>query len=179
MKEAFVCRTARESDAEQLLAIYRPFVEQTAVSFELQAPGLQEFSARITKALAGWHWLVAERDGLCLGYAYGSMHRDRPAYRWSVEVSAYVHPGHRRRGVGKALYLELFSALAGRGFCRALAGVTLPNEASLALHSSVGFTPVGTFAAVGRKFDAWHDVSWFQRNLRDSPPSPGVRVSAP
>jgi L-amino acid N-acyltransferase YncA len=173
MEEPFVYRAARASDAEQLLAIYRPFVEQTAVSFELEAPSLHEFSARITKALAGWHWLVAEHDGQCLGYAYGSMHRDRPAYRWSVEVSAYVHQDYRRKGVGKALYLELFSALAARGFCRALAGVTLPNEASVALHSSVGFTPVGTFAAVGRKFDAWHDVSWFQRKLRDLPPRQG------
>ncbi len=97
--------------------------------------------------------------------------RERSAYRWSVEVSAYVHPDFRRHGIGRALYLKLFDELAGRGFCNAYAGITLPNEASIALHRGVGFEPVGVFRDVGRKFGQWHDVGWFQRTLRDAPPS--------
>jgi L-amino acid N-acyltransferase YncA len=164
-------RTATEADAAALLAIYRPFVESTAVSFETVAPTVEEFAARIDKVLAGWQWLVAIRDGQCVGYAYGSLHRERPAYRWSVEVSAYVHPDYRRRGIARELYLRLFDELALKGYCNALAGITLPNESSVAMHRSVGFEPIGIFKDVGRKFGAWHDVAWFQRKLRNIPPS--------
>ncbi|HSS49761.1 MAG TPA: arsinothricin resistance N-acetyltransferase ArsN1 family B [Thermoanaerobaculia bacterium] len=171
MTESIRIRSATEADAPALLAIYRPFVEQTSVSFELVPPTVEEFAARIRKSLAGWEWLVAERDGQILGYAYGSMHRERPAYRWSVEVSAYVDPNHHRQGIGRALYLRLFEILTDKGFCNAYAGITLPNDGSVALHRSVGFEPIGVFKAIGRKYGKWHDVAWFQRPLRDAPPS--------
>ncbi len=171
MTESIRIRPATEADAPALLAIYRPFVEDTAVSFELVAPTVEEFAARIEKSLASWQWLVAEREDQLVGYAYGSSHRARPAYRWSVEVSAYVHPSQHRQGVGRALYLRLFEELAEKGYCNAFAGTTLPNDGSVALHRSVGFEPIGVFKAVGRKFGRWHDVAWFQRILRDSPPS--------
>jgi L-amino acid N-acyltransferase YncA len=163
-------RSATHADAPELLAIYRPVVESTATSFELTVPTLEEFAARIEKANQRWRWLVAEGGGRCVGYAYGSAHRERAAYRWSVEVSAYVHPRHHREGIGRALYLRLFEELAQIGFCHAYAGIALPNNASIALHRSVGFEPVGVFRSVGRKFDRWHDVAWFQRTLRDRPP---------
>jgi L-amino acid N-acyltransferase YncA len=171
MADSLRIRQATEADAPALLAIYRPFVDDTAVSFEMVAPTVEEFAARIEKSLAGWQWLVAEREDQIVGYAYGSSHRARPAYRWSVEVSAYVHPSQHRQGVGRALYLRLFEELAEMGFCNAYAGTTLPNDGSVALHRSVGFEPIGVFKAVGRKFGKWHDVAWFQRILRDSPPS--------
>jgi len=167
---AFRIRPARRSDAAELLSIYRPFVEATAVSFEAVAPTLDEFAARVEKAAAGWQWLVAEQDGACIGYAYGSRHRERAAYRFSVEVSAYVHPDHHRRGVGRTLYRELLDDLTEKGFCHAYAGITLPNDASLALHRSLGFDSIGVFRAVGWKFGRWHDVAWLQRALRASPP---------
>ena len=170
MPDTPTIRSAVEADAAALLAIYRPFVESTAVSFETVVPTVEEFADRIDKALTGWQWLVAEQDGQCIGYAYGSSHRQRQAYRWSVEVSAYVHPNHHRRGVGRALYLRLLEELAQKGFCNAYAGTTLPNEGSVALHRGVGFEFIGVFKAVGRKFGTWHDVAWFQRVLRDSPP---------
>ncbi|APV50401.1 hypothetical protein BWI17_12265 [Betaproteobacteria bacterium GR16-43] len=170
-----IIRPATPADAPSLLAIYRPIVEETATSFELVAPTTDEFAARIAKSLAGWQWLVAEQGGECVGYAYGSSHRERPAYRWSVEVSAYVHPAFHRKGIGRALYARLFDELAAKGFCNALAGVTLPNAASIALHTGVGFEPIGVFRAVGRKFDQWHDVAWFQRPLRDSITLPAKR----
>ena len=153
-----------------MLETYRPHVEASAVSFECEVPSLDAFGARVSKALADWQWLVAERDGQVLGYAYGSMHRDRPAYRWSVEVSAYVSAEHHHRGIGRSLYLQLFHDLATIGYCNPYAGVTLPYAASVCLHQAVGFVPIGVFTSVGHKFGKWHDVAWFQRSLRDSPP---------
>ena len=163
-------RTATAADAPALLAIYRPYVETTAVSFETVTPSVDEFAARIAKAVAGWQWLVAERDGRCVGYAYGGLHRERAAYRWSTEVSAYVHPDHHRHGIGRALYTKLLDELAKKGYCSAYAAITVPNNGSIALHRSVGFEAIGVFKSVGRKFGAWHDVAWFQRSLRAAPP---------
>jgi len=167
-------RPAQRSDAAALLEIYRPFVETTTVSFEEAAPGVDEFAARIEKALARWQWLVACEAGACVGYAYGSSHRERSAYRWSVEVSAYVDPRWQRRGIARRLYLALFEDLARRGYCSAYAGIALPNDASIALHRGVGFTPCGVFHKVGRKFGRWHDVAWFERALREEPAEPGT-----
>ena len=166
-------RPAEPTDAAAMLAIYRPIVEQTVISFELVAPSLDEFAARVRKYLDGWACLVAEHDGDLVGYAYGASHRERAAYGWSTETSAYVHPDARRMGVGTRLYQDLFAALAERGYCNAYAGITLPNEASVALHRSVGFRDIGRFPTIGWKFGAWHDVGWFHRNLRAGPP-PGA-----
>lgn len=162
-------RPVTERDAAVLLAIYRPFVESTAVSFETVSPTVEEFAARIAKVSAGWRWLVAEQAGRCVGYAYAAAHRERSAYRWSVEVSAYVAPVHQRQGVGRALYQQLLGDLVQAGFCNAYAGITLPNEGSLALHRGVGFESIGVFKSVGRKFGQWHDVAWLHRRLRDAP----------
>jgi phosphinothricin acetyltransferase len=170
VNRSFRVRQATVADADALLAIYRPFVERTTISFETTAPTADQFAARIEKALAGWQWLVAEEADRCIGYAYGGLHRERAAYRWSVEVSAYVHPSHHRRGVARTLYTQLFADLARLGYCNAYAGITLPNEASEAMHRDAGFEFVGAFRAVGRKFGQWHDVAWYQRMLRDAPP---------
>ena len=162
-------RPATEADAGGVLAVYRPYVERTAISFEAVAPTEDEMRARVRTALAQWDFLVAEAHGRCIGYAYGSMHRARAAYRYSAEVSAYLQPSHHRRGIATRLYAALFASLAEKGYCNALAGVALPNDASIALHRSVGFEPIGVFHGVGRKFGRWHDVAWFERRLRDEP----------
>lgn len=165
-------RAATVADASALLAIYRPFVEETAVSFEVVPPSVEEFAGRIERALRGWSWLVAVEEGAPIGYAYGSSHRERAAYRWSVEVSAYVDAGFRRRGLGRTLYTHLFEDLKAKGFCNAYAGITLPNEGSVALHRALGFQPIGVFPAVGRKLGRWHDVEWWHRPLRDLSEAP-------
>lgn len=160
-------RTASTRDAEALRDVYRPYVESTAVSFETEVPMLDEFSRRIAAAVDGWAWLIAELDNRIVGYAYGSAHRPRPAYRYSVEVSAYVEARHQRKGIARALYDELLVLLEARGYHNAYAGITLPNEASVGFHRSMGFKPVGVFPEVGRKFDAWHDVAWLYRALKE------------
>ena len=170
VSDAVAIRRATIADAAACLAIYRPFVESTAVSFEATVPSVQEFAARIEQSLSAWTWLIAEKDAHCIGYAYGHSHRERAAYRWSVEVTIYVDSSYQRQGVGRLLYQRLFIDLMSLGYCNAFAGVTQPNEASMALHRSVGFEYIGTFRSVGRKFDRWHDVAWFQRKLRETPP---------
>ena len=170
MTDPLVIRQASAADAPALLAIYAPFVAQTPITFEVVAPSVDEFAGRIAKCLSGWQYLVAERGGRPVGYAYGSMHRERHAYRFSTEVSAYVEPSCHRQGVGRALYTQLFEDLATKGYCNAYAGVTVPNDASIGLHSAVGFEMIGVFKNIGWKFGRWHDVAWMQRTLRDAPP---------
>lgn len=164
-----VIRPATTADAEAMLAIYAPIVERTAISFETAPPSVEEFAGRVRKILERWACLAAEADGRVLGYAYGSSHRERAAYRWSTETSAYVAESARGQGVGAALYRELMPRLAELGFCNAYAGVALPNPASVALHERAGFRPIGVFPKVGRKFGRWHDVAWYHRTLRDRP----------
>lgn len=165
MTAAPLIRTAAEADAAALLAIYAPYVEHTAVSFELDPPTVEQFAARIRKSLDGWTWLVAEVDGQCAGYAYGTRHRERPAYSRTVETAVYLDGRHHGRGLGRALYGELLDRLGAMGFHRAVAGITLPNPASVALHEGLGFERVGVYREIGFKFGAWHDSVWYQRGL--------------
>lgn len=158
-------RSASAADALSLLKIYKPIVENTTVSFELRVPSVEEFAKRIEKSVGSHAWLVLDDDGMLCGYAYGTEHRAREAYQYSVETSVYVHPEHRQKGVGEKLYSELLNRLAQAGFHRAFAGIALPNASSIAIHSKLGFTEIGVFKEIGYKFNAWHDVSWWQRHL--------------
>lgn len=169
---AVIIRPLQEADALSMLAIYRHYVEATAISFEEEIPSPQEYTARVRKYIAGWAGVVAECEGNVVGYAYGSSHRERAAYRWSVETTVYVAAGAQRGGIGRKLYGALIPMLADAGFCNAYAGVALPNPASVALHRAVGFQPIGSFPRVGYKFERWHDVAWFHLPLRTEPPGP-------
>jgi phosphinothricin acetyltransferase len=154
-----------DCDAAACVAIYAPFVEAGATSFEEEPPSPAEFAERIAATLETYPWLVAERGGEVVGYSYACPHRSRPAYRWAVEVSVYVAEGQHRTGCGRALYIELVERLRGQGFHTACAGITLPNEASIALHESLGFVPVGVYRRIGWKDGAWRDVGWWQLEL--------------
>ncbi len=169
MTNGLIIRDARPGDAKACLDTYAPFVTDTAVSFELVPPTVPEFEARIASAQSQWAWLVAERGGEVAGYAYASAFRTRAAYRFTVETSAYVHPAHRGQGVAAALYRRLFEILVEKGYCNAYAGIALPNDASVAFHKSLGFTPVGVFHRGGWKFGKWHDISWWEKALKDRP----------
>lgn len=152
-------------DAGACAAIYAPHVEGSAVSFEERAPDAAEMAARIQRYGSSHVWLVAEREGQVVGYAYATAFNERPAYRWSASVSVYVADEARGDGVGRALYEALFERLRECGFRMACAGITLPNEASVGLHESLGFEQIGVNRSIGWKQGAWHDVGWFQREL--------------
>jgi L-amino acid N-acyltransferase YncA len=152
-------------DAPACAAIYAPHVEGSAVSFEEGAPDAAEMATRIERYGASHAWLVAEREGEVVGYAYATAFNERPAYRWSAGVSVYVGDNARGQGVGRALYQALFDLLRERGFRMACAGITLPNEASEALHERFGFELVGVNREIGWKDGAWHDVGWYQLEL--------------
>jgi phosphinothricin acetyltransferase len=156
---------AEAGDAAACVAIYTPYVLDTAITFELEPPSETEMAARIEASRKTHAWLVAEVDGHVVGYTYGGPFKARPAYQWSCEVSVYIEQGRRRTGAGRALYEELFTRLAARGYRTAAAGITQPNDASAALHEALGFEPVGTFRRIGWKHDTWHDVAWSQRPL--------------
>jgi phosphinothricin acetyltransferase len=158
-------RDACSQDAAACAAIYAPYVTDTVISFEDEPPTPAQMGERIARSLATRAWVVLEDDGRVVGYAYGSPHQTRAAYRWACEVSIYIEPGRRRTGGGRALYEALFERLAARGFRMAVAGMTLPNEASVALHRAMGFESVGVYRRIGFKHGAWHDVAWVQRAL--------------
>lgn len=170
---AVLIRDARPQDASACAEIYAPFVRDTCVSFEAEPPDVAEMARRIADYQRGHAWLVAERDGAVIGYAYGSPHRAREAYRFATEVSVYLHPSAHGRGLARTLYDELFARLAERGYRTACAGITMPNERSERFHRRFGFETVGVYRNIGWKFDAWHDVLWVQRPIGNltGPPS--------
>jgi phosphinothricin acetyltransferase len=168
-------RDATPDDASACARVYAPYVLETAVTFELEPPSVSQTADRIAAALRTHAWVVLEQDGRIVGYAAAGPMKDRAAYRWSCEVSVYLERGRRRTGAGRALYTALFERLAARGYRTAVAGMTLPNDASVGLHRALGFEPVGTYRRIGWKHGAWHDVAWAQRSLadgQDPPPEP-------
>lgn len=166
-------RLAGPKDAPAIQSIYAPIVSETAISFELEPPSVEEMRRRIETTLLALPWLVCEQGGI-IGYAYAGVFRSRPAYQWAIEVSVYVHAAHRGKGVARALYTSLFECLRVQGYRTALAGIALPNSASVALHEQMGFRSVGVFHDVGYKLGAWHDVGWWELSLQGlpDPPSP-------
>jgi L-amino acid N-acyltransferase YncA len=177
---ALTIRLARQDDAPLVADIYRPVVESTPISFETDPPGASEIGRRIEETLRFYPWLVCEHDGRVIAYAYAARHHERAAYRWSVNTSVYVDAAFRGRRVGQALYTSLFRILVHQGHVNAYAGITLPNPASVALHESMGFRPLGVYRNVGYKLGAWHDVGWWQLEIqahRIAPPPPvGIDV---
>lgn len=154
------------ADAAACAAIYASYVADSAISFEEVPPTPAEFSARIRSTITSHPWLVLHEDGQLVGYAYAFPHHPRAAYRWAVTVAVYVAATHHRRGAGRALYDALLELLRRQGLYVAVAGITLPNDASVGLHRAVGFEPVGTYREIGWKAGAWRDVSWWQLALR-------------
>jgi phosphinothricin acetyltransferase len=174
--ETPVIRDATAHDAAVCAAIYAPYVADTVISFETTPPTAAELAGRIASAQEKHAWLVLEDAGHVVGYAYGHAFAQRAAYRWACETSVYLEVGRRRTGAGRALYQALLARLAQRGYRRAIAGMTLPNDASAGLHRALGFEPVGVYRRIGWKDDAWHDVAWVQKTIsmdEDPPAAPG------
>ena len=164
-------RLAVPGDGPRLAAIYKPYVVDGTLSFELTAPDGTEMSRRIVETTVARPWLVAEADSI-FGFAYASAHRARPAYGWSVEVTIYTAIDAHRRGLGRSLYSSLFAILTLQGYQNAFAGITVPNPVSDAFHEAMGFELIGTYRRVGYKMGRWLDTRWFQRALADYPSDP-------
>ncbi|HEM6394055.1 GNAT family N-acetyltransferase [Streptococcus suis] len=158
-------RSAQIEDAADLVAVYAPYVETTAITFETEVPTVADFASRIKKTLEKFPYLVAEEEGRVVGYTYASTYYARAAYDWTVELSVYVSREARGKGIGSLLYTALEEELTERGFKNFLACIALPNPASLALHKKRGYEQVAHFKKVGYKFDSWHDIVWLQKSL--------------
>lgn len=169
-------RLAGPDDAARIAQVYRPYVEDSRISFEEQAPDAAEMERRIAGDGRGlFPWLVAEEDGRLLGFANSSPFRARAAYRWAVETGIYLAADAHGRGIGQKLLNALLDLLTAQGFATAVAGIALPNAASVALHEKLGFVLTGTYNRTGFKQGQWIDVGHWQRDLAlrtAEPPQP-------
>ena len=165
-------RVASADDALSILKIYAPYIENSSYTFETEVPALETFGARINNYLQTYPWLVCEIDGMLAGYAYGSKHRERVAYQWSVECSVYVHDDFQRMQVGRALYSALIEILKLQGFRNLYAVINLPNEKSVAFHEKMGFEYFATYRNVGYKLGKWKNVGWWQLQLNEHSSEP-------
>jgi L-amino acid N-acyltransferase YncA len=166
-------------DAPRVAEIYRPYVEQTIISFEEVAPTTDQMADRMRSTLAWTPWLVADEDGRVVGYAYATRHRERAGYRWSVDISVYLEPEAAGRGIGGALYRELLDLPRRQRFVNVYAGITLPNDASVGLHRAIGMEQIGTYERVGYKFGQWLGVTWFGMRLTEPAEPPREPIPFP
>ena len=161
-------RKARREDCSAIAEIYNYYIEHTSVTFEETPINATDIEKRLETVLSAGHcWLVSKSDtsGSIEGYAYSSKWRERSAYRYSAEISVYLHRECTARGLGSQLYQELFKELKNRGIRIVIGGVTLPNEPSVALHAKFGMHKVAHFEKVGFKFGNWLDVAYWQIDL--------------
>lgn len=172
MSEEITLRLADATDAAAIRAIYAPYVADSAVSFETDVPSVETMAQRIRERLSTHPWLVACRGNELVGYAYASPHRERAAYAWSCEVTAYVAAHAAGRGIGKRLYAALCTLLKMQHYVNAFGIIALPNPASVALHEACDFRHAATFIHAGYKCGAWHDVGWWQCALRPAAAAP-------
>ena len=173
---ASIIRLAEKRDVPGILEIYAPFILETSVTFEEIVPDEASFWERIQGIMAELPYLVCEIDGCIAGYAYASGYRSRASYRWSKEVSVYVHPNFQRRKVADALYTSLNKMVQYQGIADLLAIITMPNEPSVAFHEHFGYRKCGEFANVGYKLNQWQNVGWFELFLQDETQAPKDRI---
>lgn len=160
-------RLATTKDAQRLLEIYTPYIENTIISFEQIPPTIEEFAQRIASTIDMFPYLVYEEDGVILGYAYAGKHAVRHSFLYSVNVSVYVDEKHHSKGIGGVLYTKLFEILTQQGYYTAFSAISAENERSIGIHKTFGFEQVGYFEKAGYKFNRWLDLVWLQKELND------------
>ncbi len=159
------------NDVPAILEIYRPYIIETPITYETQVPSLSEFQNRFLEITKKYPWIVGERDGRVIGYAYVNLFKGRQAYDWTVESTVYVDKGCRGQGVGQALYQKLIEISHDMGFVSMIGGISLPNPASVALHEKMGFVQVAHLKNLGYKLGQWWDVGYWQLELIQPPPA--------
>ena len=168
--EKIVIRSASVNDAEALLNIYAYYVENTAITFEYKVPTVEEFQQRIANTLKKYPYLVVEKEGMILGYAYAGVFKDRAAYDWSAEVTIYLSPNVTKCGIGRKLYEALETEMKKRGFLNLYACIGYPIEEdeyltknSAEFHAHLGYRFVGEFHKCGYKFERWYNMIWMEK----------------
>lgn len=176
MSSPITIRPAASDDAEALLSIYAPYVEHTAITFEYEVPSVEEFRERIIHTLQHYPYIVAERDGEIVGYAYAGPLHARAAYAWSVETSIYVKENEKKSGIGKALYNSLEKALAAQNMTNlnaCIASLVVDDEYlnhnSIQFHEHLGYSMVGEFHKCAYKFGRWYNMVWMEKIIADHP----------
>lgn len=169
-------RLADRRDVPGILEIYSPFILHTAVTFEEIVPDEESFWKRIQEIMTELPFLVCEIDGRIAGYAYASGYRSRASYRWTKEVSVYIHPDFHRKRVAHALYTSLHELLKYQGIANLLAIITMPNESSVAFHEHFGYRKCAEFSKVGYKLEQWQNVGWFELFIQDENAAPKERI---
>lgn len=164
-------RPATVRDIPGMLAIYAPYILETAITFEYEVPSLQAFEARFRGITARYPWLVWEEDGQILGYAYADTFKTRAAYQWDADLSVYLRGDCRGRGIGRALYAELENRMRDLGYHVLYGVVTSSNEASCRFHEAMGYRPIAVFEQTGLKFGRWYGVTWYEKRIREGIPT--------
>ena len=172
MKENIIIRYATPEDAPALLAIYAPYVEETAITFEYTVPTVEEFAERIRNTMVNYPYLVAEQDDEILGYAYAGKFKAKAAYDWAVETTIYIDKSRKRAGLGRLLYEELEKQLARQGILNLYACIAYPETEdehltndSVLFHEKLGYRMIGTFYQCGYKFNRWYHMVWMEKML--------------
>jgi len=173
---AATIRLAEKHDVPGILEIYAPFILETSVTFEETIPDEELFWERIQGIMTELPFLVCEIDGKIAGYAYASGYRSRASYRWTKEVSVYIHPDFHRKKIAHALYTSLNEMVRYQGIADLLAIITMPNEPSVAFHEQFGYRKCAEFSKVGYKMDQWQNVGWFELFLQDETQPPKDRI---
>ena len=158
-------RYATIQDAEAILEIYKPYILNTAITFEYTVPSLADYTNRIGGILKEYPFFVSEYKGSITGYAYAHKFRERAAYDWDIETSVYIAEDFQKQGVASLLYERLLSESTARGYHNAFAGITIPNDKSVNFHAKMGFTEIGVFSNAGFKQGAWYSVLFMEKNL--------------
>lgn len=165
-------------DAAGILAVYAPYIRETAVTFETEVPALEAFTARVAGICADFPYLVLEVDGELAGYAYAHRQAERAAYAWNAELSIYLAGKWRGRGLGAPLYRLLESLLAMQGYVNLYGVITASNAGSIAMHEKLGYRQIGLHERTGWKFGQWHDVAWLHKRVREGEPGPILPLAA-
>ncbi|HBL74594.1 MAG: hypothetical protein A2W90_00260 [Bacteroidetes bacterium GWF2_42_66] len=166
-------RLAERKDVAGIIDIYKPYILETAVTFDEEVPSEEEMWGRVQAIQKEHPYLVCIIDGQVAGYAYYSAYRSRASYRWSKEISVYVHPRFRKNKVASALYSTVFEIARAQGIFTLLAIITIPNEPSISFHEKLGFTKCAEYKNIGFKLGEWRTVGWWQYNLFSSFEKPG------
>lgn len=179
MQADIMIRVAKAADIEEILAIYAPYVKETAITFEYTVPTLEEFRERMKKTLTKYPYLVAVQETEILGYTYASEFKNRAAYDWAVETTIYVKQDSRKSGVGKKLYQALEEVLKRQNICNLYACIAYPNPGSIGFHEHLGYQTIGHFSKCGYKFETWYDMIWMEKMIaeHDQHPKPFKPIS--